>query len=145
MRKLTVLYDATCAFCLRCRHWATDQRALVPLEFIPRRSAEAERRFPGAGSAEDELVVVSDEGAVYRGDGAFLMCLWALEDYREWSLRLAAPSMRPLARRALEWVSHNRASFGRWLSRQDDAKVAGVLGSGPPSQACAQDGCGRSD
>jgi predicted DCC family thiol-disulfide oxidoreductase YuxK len=142
MRKLTVLYDATCAFCVRCRHWAREQRALVPLEFIPRRSGEAERRFPGASSPDDELVVVSDEGAVYRGDSAFLMCLWALEDYREWSLRLAAPGMRPLTRRALEWLSHNRAGFGRWLTRQDDQKVVGILNSGPPAGACAQDGCG---
>src|SRR6186997_2686832 len=118
MRKLTVLYDATCAFCIRCR------------------SGEAERRFPGVSSPEDELVVVSDEGAVYRGDGAFLMCLWALEDYREWSLRLAAPAMRPLARRAMEWVSHNRAGFSRWLARQDDRQVAGILNSGPPAGAC---------
>ena len=144
MRTLTVLYDSTCAFCLRCRHWATEQRALVPIEFIPRRSAEAERRFPGVSTADDELVVVSDEGAVYRGANAFLMCLWALEDYREWSLRLSAPAMRPLARRALEWVSHNRAGFGRWLARQDDRKVEGILRAGPPAGACAQDGCGTS-
>ena len=143
MRKLTVLYDATCAFCIRCRHWIADQRHLVPVEFVPRRSAEAERRFPGASSPEDELVVVSDEGAIYRGDSAFLMCLWALEDYREWSLRLAAPAMRPLARRAMEWVSHNRAGFSRWLTRQDDRQVAGILNSGPPAEACAKDGCGR--
>jgi predicted DCC family thiol-disulfide oxidoreductase YuxK len=143
MRQLTVLYDSGCPFCLRCKAWLSAQRTLVPIELIPRSSREAARRFPGCASEGDELVVVSDEGDVYRGPNAFLMCLWALEDYRAWSLRLAAPTMRPLARRAMEWISHNRAGFSRWLSKQDDQRVTEILSSGPPAGACATGGCGR--
>src|SRR4051812_25798812 len=117
MRTLTLLYDGRCGFCVRCKAWLEKQPQIVPLEFVPAGTAEARRRFPGASDSTEpeELVVVSDEGEVWRGDGAFLMCLWALAEWREWSLRLAQPELRPLARRALEWVGRWRFGLSRWL------------------------------
>ena len=47
-----------------------------------------------------ELVVVDDSGGVYRNGSAWIMCLYALREYREWSLRLATPALFPLARQA---------------------------------------------
>ena len=76
-------------------------------------------RFPGIerwGLAE-QLTVVSDAGEVWQGAGAWTMCLWALRDYREWSLRLASPVLAPLARRAVELVSQNRLSLSRLLEK----------------------------
>jgi hypothetical protein len=35
------------------------------------------------------------------------MCLWAMRDYREWSLRLATPELMPFARRLIAWISSN--------------------------------------
>ena len=46
-----------------------------------------------------DVTVVADTGAVYRGDSAWLVCLWALDGYRGLALRLATPRLRPLARR----------------------------------------------
>ena len=74
MRHLTVLYDADCGFCERCRRWLENQPKLIPLEFVAGGSPEAVRRFPDLvvpGRAE-ELIVVSDEGDVYRNDNAWL-------------------------------------------------------------------------
>ena len=114
MHTLTVLYDARCNLCSRIRSWLETQPAYVELEFIPAGSDEARRRFPLLDHAvtAKELTVIDSGGAVYLQSNAFLMCLWALRDYRAWSLRLSSPDMIPLARRVLLWVSQNRFRFG---------------------------------
>ena len=105
MERLTVLYDGSCAFCHRCRDWLADQRAYLPLEFLAIQSPQVGRRFHGVadtveGDAPKELIVISNKGGVYRGSDAFLMCLYALEEYRELSIALADPMLKPMARRA---------------------------------------------
>jgi len=126
MRRLYVLYDARCGLCSWARRWVKGQPAFLELVFLASDSVEAKRRFPGlAGS--DELVVVSDEGGIYRGGDAWIMCLYALEDYREWSLRLALPAYQPMARQAFALVSRSRASVTRWLGLLPDAELADTL------------------
>ncbi len=117
MTRLTVLYDATCGLCVRSRSWLQTQPKWIELEFLPARSPEARRRYPElVGEAmPKEPIVVSDEGGIYRGAEAWIMCLYALVDYREWSLRLARPALLPLARRVFEWVSENRRDISRRL------------------------------
>ena len=128
MKRLTILYDATCGFCIGCRHWMEEQPKLLELDFVAAHSAEAARRFPELESAkEEELVVVSDEGGIYRGARAFIMCLYALEEYREWSLRLSRPGLLPLAGRAFALVSRSRKGLSRLLRLAPDEKVADVL------------------
>jgi predicted DCC family thiol-disulfide oxidoreductase YuxK len=137
MKRLTVLYDASCGFCVRCRRWLLAQPQLLDLDFVAARSPEAARRFAELdGEAEtDELVVVSDEGGVYRGARAWIMCLYALAEYREWSLRLARPSLLPFARRAFEAISRNRRRLTRLLRLGSDEEVASTLG-GAVETAC---------
>ncbi|MDM4784601.1 thiol-disulfide oxidoreductase [Micromonospora sp. b486] len=43
-----------------------------------------------------DLTVVADTGAVYRGDGAWFACLWALAEQRGTAERLARPHLLPL-------------------------------------------------
>ena len=89
MRSLTVLYDARCGLCSNARRWLEGQPQIVPLELLAADSAEARRRFPSLAETEpEELVVVTDEGDVYRGSHAWIVCLWALRDYRELADRL---------------------------------------------------------
>jgi len=130
MRSLTVLYDSTCGFCSSCRNWLSEQPQLVTLEFLAANSAEANRRYPTLAKAEpEELVVVSDEGGVYRGSHAWIICLWALADYREWSFRLSRPALLPLARNAYAWVSQNRKGLSRLLRLAPDEEVMAALSS----------------
>src|SRR5262249_34989549 len=98
--RLTVLYDAGCPMCRAARRWLAGRAQLVPLDFVEAGSAAARRRFPGLDHARTlaEVTVVADTGAVYAGDSAWLVCLWALDGYRALALRLASPRMRPLAR-----------------------------------------------
>jgi predicted DCC family thiol-disulfide oxidoreductase YuxK len=124
LEALTVLYDADCGFCARCKAWLQQQQSAVHLDFIARDSLEVTRRFPGLEpKIDDELLVIDDHGGVYRGPDAFIMCLYALDDYRDWSLRLSAPGLKHLARVGFELVSSRRHRINEWLGLQSDRQV----------------------
>jgi predicted DCC family thiol-disulfide oxidoreductase YuxK len=114
MNSLTILYDARCTLCTHVRSWLETQPTYLELVFLPAGSTEACQRFPQLNHAAtlDELTVVSDEGAVYSGANAWVICLWALQGYRAWALRLSSPELLPLARRVVLWVAQNRFRFG---------------------------------
>ncbi len=131
MQTLYVLFDQECGLCRRCRRWLERQPAFVELRFVALQSPEIADRFPGVEEQfhpREQLVVVSDEGAVYQGSHAWIMCLWALREYREWSQRLASPVLLPWARRACELVSENRLSLSAWFGGgRTDEELGGEL------------------
>jgi predicted DCC family thiol-disulfide oxidoreductase YuxK len=112
MKKITVLYDASCRVCVRCRAWMEHRRSYVEIEFLPCCSAAARARYGKVPWLGEELVVVGDGGEVWAGPAAFLVCLWALEDFREWSYRLSGPELAPLAEKFFAVVSSQR----RWVT-----------------------------
>jgi hypothetical protein len=114
---------------LRCRNWLMKQPAFVSLVFIALQSHEAQRRFPGIDALKpgEQLLVISDEGAVYRGANAWIMCLLALENYREHAQRLAHPVLLPLAKAACELLSRNRFFLSDILFRQSPETAAHKL------------------
>jgi predicted DCC family thiol-disulfide oxidoreductase YuxK len=129
MKRLYVLFDGECSLCGRCRTWLARQPAFLELRFLPFQSPEVADRFPvvAALHPEEQLLVVSDEGGVYRGPQAWIMCLYALRDYRELSLRLAHPALLPLARRFCELLSEKRFRVSRWLDRLGASRLAEKL------------------
>jgi predicted DCC family thiol-disulfide oxidoreductase YuxK len=108
MHTLTIVYDAGCELCTRCRAWMEAQPAFVALEFVPAGSEAAGARFAGIPWTGTELVAVSDDGRVWAGAAAFLVCLWALRDFREWSYRLSSHALSPLAERFFHLLSAKR-------------------------------------
>jgi predicted DCC family thiol-disulfide oxidoreductase YuxK len=114
MRELTVLYDPECGLCRRAHAWLSGQPKHVELAFVPVASAEAYRRYPHLDHAltRKDVTVIGDDGAVYWGAKAWLMCLWALRDYREWSFRLSSPELLPTTRRVVSMISRNRRELG---------------------------------
>ena len=109
---LTVLYDPTCNLCRRCRTWMEGQRRHVRLRWLACTGDEARKAYGNIPWLEDELVVVGDGGEVWAGPAAFLVCLWALVEWREWSFRLAGPAFAPLAERFFLFLSSRRRSLG---------------------------------
>lgn len=105
------------------------QPAFLDMTFVPAGSARAAGLFPDLARAgwSDELVVIDDGGGVYRNGDAWIMCLYALQEYREWSLRLASPALRPLARQAFALVSGRRSHISRWLHLASEAEIAQTL------------------
>ena len=117
MRSLTVLYDDHCALCRQLKGWLELQPVYLPLELVAAGSREARARFPSLNPEQtlSELTVISDEGGLYEGEDAFLMCLYALRDWRGWALSLACPGGRPVLRLGLwllEWLRGGRACEG---------------------------------
>jgi len=110
MRELTVLYDANCGLCKRAQAWLMTKPKYVELIFVPATSEEARWRYPQLDHdlTLNDLTVIGDDGAVYCGPKAWLMCLWALRQYREWSLRLSSPELLPTAKRVISMISQNR-------------------------------------
>ncbi len=141
MKTLYVLFDSQCALCRQCRRWLEQQPAFIELKFLALQSEEAGCRFPGIEkfNPREQLLVVSDEGAVYQGSHAWIMCLYALREYREWSQRLASPILLPWARRMCELVSENRLSLSGWLKGMSDDAIGEELAgrvTGPCKEDC---------
>ena len=137
MKTLYVLYDAKCELCRRVRVWLQGQPTFVPLAFVPLQSPELEERFPGITALEParQILVVADSGEVWRGADAWIMCLWALREFREWSQRLASPLLRPFAMRVCDMVSRNRYRFSQWFQRTGAQEIANTLAAQESTQA----------
>lgn len=117
MERLTVLYDGTCALCVRCRDFLASSRTLVPLELLSSQSRDARERYGSVPWLGEELVVVSDEGDVWVGPAAFIVSMWALADYREWSYRLSGPAFAPLAERFFVALSSRRRRIAGFFAK----------------------------
>jgi predicted DCC family thiol-disulfide oxidoreductase YuxK len=116
MNRLTILYDASCPICVRCAHWLAREPSYLPLELLSSSSEDALRRYGEVPWLGAELVVVSDSGEVWAGPAAFIVALWALRDYREWSYRLSGESFSKMAERFFVALSHRRKWLAGWLA-----------------------------
>jgi hypothetical protein len=85
------------------------------MAFVPVKSNEARQRFPQLNHelTTTDLTVISDQGAVYFGPKAWLMVLWALSQYREWSYRLSSPELLPTTRKVVSLISESRYQISR--------------------------------
>ena len=130
MRELTVLYDAQCGLCRRFRAWLAAQRpapdgqgGVVRLRFVAAGSTEARALYPELDHEATlrEVTVVADDGSVYVGDRAWIVCLWTTWEHRHTAVRLASPAMRPVARAMVQAAAglRRRTSGGDYADRCD--------------------------
>ena len=126
MDTLTLFYDARCGICSRFRKWMEGQPSYVRLEFLPYDSAEALRRCPRLPElkADEEIVVMADDGRLWQGAAAWVIALWALREYRAWSARLATPTGMALARQIVHWISGHRIGLSKLLRFRSDDELA---------------------
>lgn len=120
MEKLYVLYDPKCELCCRLKDWILVQRSWIGIAVMAGGSERAKRLFPELESlaTNDDLAVISDDGALYLNDRAWIMVLYAMVEYRDWAARLTHPLLMPLARQAFAAVSKNRHFISSWLEPQ---------------------------
>jgi predicted DCC family thiol-disulfide oxidoreductase YuxK len=133
---LTVLYDADCPVCRRARRWTERHRQLVPVRFVPAGSTLARTRFPDldVGSTLADVTVVTHEGAVLRGDRAWITVLWAVARTRPYAIRLA----HGRGTRRFRGVKGATEAIRRMSSGQRDPGIAAVGGdrsAWPPPRA----------
>jgi len=120
MEKLYVLYDPKCELCCRLKNWILVQRSWIGLAVVEQGSAKAKRLFPELEqiATKEDLAVISNEGAVYLNNRAWIMVLYAMVEYRDWAARLTHPLLMPLARQAFAALSKNRHFISSWLSTE---------------------------
>ena len=77
MQKLYVLYDPKCEICRRLKDWIRVQRSWIGIAVLEAGSEKARRLFPELEqiAGKDDLAVISDEGAMYLNDRAWIMRL----------------------------------------------------------------------
>lgn len=121
VNRLVVTYDAECGLCTQAKEWILRQAALVGLEFLPVGSAAAVARYPRLPAGE--LAVVADTGEVWLGNNAWIVCLWALRDYRDLACRLTSPLLTLMAREAFVLVSTNRLALSKLLRLPDEREM----------------------
>lgn len=132
VRALTVLYDQQCPVCRGARRWLEMHRRVVPVDFVPVGSQQAVTRFPSLDQAQcrSAVTVVTGTGHVYRGDDAWIMCLWAVRRTRHLALQLAAGRHGLLLRAMV-----NSTGFIRGLTAKHDCvDQCGLLLPPPPLQ-----------
>jgi predicted DCC family thiol-disulfide oxidoreductase YuxK len=126
MQKLYVLYDPKCEICRRLKDWILVQRSWIGIAVLEAGSEKARRLFPELEqlATQDDLAVISDEGAVYLNNHAWIMVLYAMVEYRDWAARLTHPILAPLARQAFAALSKNRHWLSNLLSSEDPEAIA---------------------
>ncbi len=117
----TIVYDAECGLCTRTKDWIRQQVPLLGLHFVASGSSEAQKRFPQLRA--DELAVVANTGEVWLGNHAWIVCLWALRDYRELACRLTSPVLSLMAREAFAIVSKNRLALSSILRLRSERQI----------------------
>ena len=143
MKTLTVFYDPRCGLCARFKAWLVAEPTRVRVEFLAYDSEEAAQRFPGLLNlgADRNVVVLADDGRWWQGTAAWLTCLWATHQYRDWSYRLATPVLQPFVRKAVHLLSENRLTLSRLMNLKGDEALAAAIGS-MPEKGCQTGVCG---
>ncbi|WP_309400272.1 thiol-disulfide oxidoreductase DCC family protein [Cerasicoccus maritimus] len=139
--QLTVLTDGECQLCLRARRWLEGQEQFVPLRFVPIQTTGLPVRYPGieALDLKKELTVIGPERFYWQGVDAWLMTLWALEDWRERAIELSQPLWRPLARRLIIELSQNRFWLSAMIASGNEERLRDALIDEPPD--CTDGSC----
>ena len=126
MKKLTVFYDHKCGLCRACRRWLLKQHTYFELEFIPYESLTARALCPDIGKLDPDrqIVAMADNGDIYRGGAAWVMCLYATREHRALSMKLANPMLMPLAKKICGLVASNRLRISSLLRLKGDHEFA---------------------
>ena len=129
MTRLYVLYDPKCELCCRLKNWILVQRSWIGIAVLEQGSEKAKRMFPDLDhlATREDLAVISDLGAVYLNDRAWIMVLYAMIDYRDWAARLTHPLLMPLARQAFAALSRNRYFISSMLRPDNTEALANEL------------------
>lgn len=125
MNTLTIFYDPRCGLCMAFRLWLDRQKKSVRIEFIDYASDQAYARFPAIRDlhADQDIIVMADDGRWWQGSAAWLVCLWTTYEYRAWSFRFAAPHWEPLVKRMVHAMSTRRHKISQLMGLKSEAQL----------------------
>ena len=125
MQTLTIFYDPRCGMCTAFRQWLERQKKSVRIQFLDYASEASLRRFPDIRSlrADQDIVVLADDGRWWQGSAAWLVCLWTTYEYRAWSFRFAAPQWQPLVKRIVHALSTRRHKISQLMGLKSETQL----------------------
>lgn len=129
---LTVVYDGGCGLSTGAKDWILRQSPLVRLRFVAAGSSEAGAAYPQLPPGE--LAVVADTSEVWLGNRAWIVCLWALREYRDVAFRLTSPGLLRFAQEAFSAISRNRFMLARFLELRSEREIEQLLRKEPRSR-----------
>ncbi len=129
MKQLFVFYDQNCGLCSKVKAWVALQPQFIPMTFVAYQNPRALQLCPTLPELDPsrEIVILADTGAVYTGGAAWIICLYALHKYRNWSKRMANPALLPLAKRTCHLISENRLNISHLLLLKSDTALANAI------------------
>ena len=141
MNKLTVFYDHNCGLCRACRRWLTRQPTYFEIEFVPYDSLAARAICPEIGKLDPgrQIVAMADNGDLYRGGAAWVMCLYATREHRPLAMKLANPLLLPIAKKICALVASKRLSISALLRLKSDRELADAAEA--IDDKCEEGGC----
>ena len=142
MNTLTIFYDPHCGLCTTFRLWLERQKKSVRVEFIGYSTPEAEQRMPIIRQlhADQDIVVLADDGRWWQGSAAWIVCLWTTFEYRDWSFRLAAPQWQPLVKRVVHALSTRRHRLSQLMGLKSEGRLWTAV-SQLPDETCVDGRC----
>ncbi len=125
MKTLTIFYDPRCGMCSAFRQWLDRQKKSVRVEFVDYAGHEACERFPNIGElhADQDIVVLADDGRWWQGSSAWLVCLWTTFEYREWAFRFAGAHWQPLVKRFVHALSTRRHAISQMMGLKSESQL----------------------
>jgi predicted DCC family thiol-disulfide oxidoreductase YuxK len=140
---IAVFYDQDCSLCRACRGWLQAQDKYFPVEFMPYQSRRARELCPQLEglNPDREIVVMADNGQIYQGGSAWIMCLYALRRYRELSFKLAHPMLLPLAKKMCHVVSGHRMRLSKFFPGASREQIARELIEAEGDAKCENGRC----
>lgn len=143
IQSMEVYYDGRCAMCCTFHEWVHRQQRAYVVSFVAYQSPRAEALFSGVTKLDPErdLIVRTDQAAVFRGEEAWVLCLHSCKNYQNWARRLASPRMLPLARKLCDLIATHRLSLSKMLFNKKDRELLKMLHQMPESECL--DRCSR--
>ena len=135
-KSIIVLFDESCAFCLRVIAWLHQEETWIPIETLPMREAVLTEKFRQLAPLVESgrFLVLTCDGKVYLDTKARVMILYALKKYRDLSLALSSPGLYSL----VDFVFQNISRGRHLLTSLMDSRITHQL----RRELCEESACG---
>ncbi len=138
-----VYYDGQCGMCCTFHEWINEQQRAYEVKFIPYQSERAELLFPGVMALDpaSEMIVRTNDGELFRGAQAWVLCLYSCSSYQKVAVKLGGPLLLPVAIKACNVLAANRHKLSKVFFGKKDKIVAKELHK-MPTPKCERGACG---
>lgn len=113
MKKITLVYDGGCRFCIRQMNWIRGRDRAGVFEFVPSLSPDLHSRFPKLASEDlsSGLRAIDGQGAITVGADAVYQIALRLPYWRRWAWLYRVPGLTGLWRWIYACIAARRYSL----------------------------------